>query len=54
MKFLSIMGRFFATENHNDPFVRIAEVEYNKEFRWFMKLHGRRPNREEAMMIMGR
>lgn len=54
MKFLSMVSNFFAAENHNDPFIRIAEVEYNKEFRWFVKLNGRRPNREEALSIMDR
>lgn len=54
MKFLSAVSNLFASETHNDPYVRIAEVEYRKEFCWFVKSNGRRPTREEALFIMGR
>jgi hypothetical protein len=54
MKYLSAIGQFFTSESHNDPMVRIAEVEYNKEFRWFVKSNGRRPTRDEALSLMGR
>ncbi len=53
-KRLSGISGMFICSHDNDPFVRIAEVEYNREFRSFVKLHGRRPNKEEAMAIMGR
>lgn len=54
MKFLSMFNNLFAEESYNDPYVRIAEVEYSKEFRWFVKSHGRRPNKQEALWIIGR
>ena len=36
----------------SDAYIRIAEVEYNKEFRRFVKNTGRRPTNEEAKSIM--
>lgn len=54
MKLFSGIANVFFNEQSNDPYVRIAEVEYNKEFRMFVKSNGRRPNKEEALWIMGR
>jgi hypothetical protein len=51
MKYLSGVAAMFLMDD-NDPFVRIAEVEYNREFRRFEKAFGRRPTKEEAKQII--
>lgn len=52
MKLFSGIANVFFNEQSNDPYVRIAEVEYNKEFRMFVKSNGRRPTNEEAKYLI--
>lgn len=52
MKYLSCLASAFFSHTDNNPYVRIAEVEHNREFRRFVKTFGRRPTADEAKSIM--
>lgn len=53
MKFLAGLAQSILCSNGIDPFVRIAEIEYNREYRLFVKSMGRQPTRHEAKSIIG-
>lgn len=42
----------FITDRADDPMVRLAEVEYTKEFNHLQKMLGRRPCRKEVSHIL--
>lgn len=44
----------FLADRGDDPLVRLAEVEYSKEFGFLQKSLGRRPVRKEVAHILGR
>lgn len=47
-----IDGIGYFSDREDDPVVRMAEVEYTKEFTHLQKSLGRRPNREEVQWII--
>lgn len=51
MKLLSGLASFLVGDNA-EPYVRVAEVEYSREFRRFVKATGRRPTNEEAKYLI--
>ena len=53
MKYLTGLAQTILSGNGVDPYVRIAEIEYNKEYRLFVKCMGRQPTRHEAKNIIG-
>lgn len=54
MKYLAGLAQSILGGHGVDPYVRIAEIEYNKEYRLFVKSMGRQPTKHEAMSIIGR
>ena len=54
MKYLTGLAHSILCNNGIDPYVRIAEIEYNREYRLFVKSMGRQPSRDEAKNIIGR
>ena len=53
MKYLAGLAQTILFNNGIDPYVRIAEIEYNREYRLFVKSMGRQPTRLEAKNIIG-